>query len=93
MVGKINFLTHTRPDLSFTAQTLSQFMQHPSTSHLQALHHTLKYLQGTVGQGMLLRATDQLYLQAYSDSDFAAYPYTRRSITGYLISFGHSPIS
>ena len=48
-VGKLNFLTHTRPDLSFTAQTLSQFMQEPCTSYLQALHHTLKYLQGIVG--------------------------------------------
>jgi len=58
MVGKLNFLTHTTPDLSFTAQTLSQFMQHPPTSHLQALQHTLKYLQGIVGQGILLKATD-----------------------------------
>jgi len=45
-------------------------MQTPKTSHLQALHHALRYIQGTIGQGILLKATDQLSLHAYSDSDW-----------------------
>ena len=85
LVGKLNFLTHTRPDLSFAAQTLSQFMQQPRTSHLQALCHTLCYIQGTIGQGILLKATDKLTLKAYSDSDWASCPFSRRSVTGYVI--------
>jgi len=93
MVGKLNFLTHTRPDLSFAVQVLSQFMQQPHTSHLTALQHTLRYIQGTIGQGILLKATDQITLQAYSDSNWAACPYSRRSVTGYIILFGSSPIS
>jgi len=93
LVGKLNVLTNTIPDLSFTTQTLSQFMQYPRTFHLQALHHTLRYIQGTIGHGILLKVTDHLALQAYSDSDWAACPFFRRSITGYLIHFGASPIS
>ena len=68
-------------------------MQRPRTSHLQALHHTLKYIQGTIGQGILLKATDHLSLKAYSDSDWAACPFSRRSVTGYVIHLGNSPIS
>jgi len=88
LVGRLNFLTHTWLDLSFIAQTLSQFIQKLRSSHLQALHHTLRYIQGTIGQGILLKATDQLSLQAYSDSDWVACPFFRRSITGYLTRFG-----
>jgi len=93
MVGKLNFLTHTQPDLSFATKVLSQFMQQPCASHLQALHHTLRYIQRTIGQGILLKASDQITLQAFSNYDWAAYPSTRRSVTDYIILFGSSPIS
>ena len=93
LVGKLNFLTHTRPDLSFAVQTLSQFMQHPRLPHVQALQHVLRYINATVGQGILLKANTQLTLQAYSDSDWASCPNSRRSVIGYLLLLGNSPIS
>ena len=49
LVGKFNFLTHTRPDLSFTVQSLSQYMQIPSKDNYQALVHTLNYVHFTAG--------------------------------------------
>ena len=75
-MGKLNFLSNTRPDLSFAVQRLSQFMQQPRTTHLQALHHALRYIQGSLGQGILLKGLDHLYLQAFLDSDWAACPYS-----------------
>ncbi|XP_021837610.2 uncharacterized mitochondrial protein AtMg00810-like [Spinacia oleracea] len=92
-VGKLNFLTHTRPDISFAVQCLSQFMHSPTLQHIEALTHTLRYIHSTSGQGILLRATEQLTLQAFSDSDWAACPTTRRSVTGYVLLLGNSPIS
>ncbi|GAA0164728.1 transmembrane signal receptor [Lithospermum erythrorhizon] len=79
MVGKLNFLTHTRPDLSFSVQPLSQFMKAPGTSHLHALHHILGYVHNTVGQGLLLKGSTNMKLQAFSNSDWAACPTTRSS--------------
>lgn len=69
LVGKLNFLTHTRPGLAFTVQTLSQFMQSPREQHFAALYHTLSYVKQTAGQGTLLQGSNQLTLQAFSDSD------------------------
>lgn len=81
-VGKLNFLTHTSPDIPFAVQSLSQFMYYPTLQHNEALTHTLRYINGTAGQGTLLRARCQLTLQAFSYSDWAACPTTRRFVTG-----------
>ena len=93
IVGKLNFLSHTRPDLSFSVQTLSQFMHQPRMHHVQALNHVLRYVSHTMGQGIILNATDNLILTTYSDSDWASCPNTRRSVTGYILLLGESPVS
>ena len=69
LVDKLNFLTHTRPDLSYSVQALSQFMQNPSQAHYTALLHTLNYVHSTIDQGIPLQATNAITLQAFSDSD------------------------
>ncbi|XP_056692165.1 uncharacterized mitochondrial protein AtMg00810-like [Spinacia oleracea] len=93
LVGKLNFLTHTRPDLCFAVQLLSQFMHMPRIPHVTALQHVLRYVAHTAGQGIILKAADSLTLQAFSDSDWAACPNTRKSITGYVLLLGNSPVS
>lgn len=93
IIGKLNYLTNTRPDLSYTVQTLSQYMQQPRDSHWEALQHTLNYIHSTCGQGIILSADAHITLQAFSDSDWASCVDTRRSITGYILLLGKSPVS
>ncbi|XP_074327310.1 uncharacterized protein LOC141665234 [Apium graveolens] len=93
IVGKLNFLTNTRPDLSYTVQVLSQFLQNPRKSHYDALLHTLRYLNVTIGQGILLKASNAITLEAFSDSDWASCPDSRRSVTGYILMLGNSLIT
>ena len=92
-IGKLNFLSNTRPGISFVVQSLSQFMQQPTSSHMAALHHLLKYISSTSGQGILLKGIDNLQLSAYSDSDWADCPMRRRLVTGYVVLLDKSPIS
>lgn len=55
--------------------------------------HALRYIASTAGQGILLKGQDHLSIQAYSNSDWGACLDTRRSVTGYLLLLGNSPIS
>lgn len=68
-------------------------MQAPRIAHWDATLQVVRFLKGTPDQGILLRADSPLQLVAYCDSDWASCPVTRRSITGYFISLGFSPIS
>lgn len=93
LVGKLNFVTHTRPNLVYTVQHLSQYLQSPRIPHFDALIHILKYVASTFGQEILLKGNEQLTLQAFSDSDWGACQDSRRSISGYVLLLGNSPVS
>ena len=68
-------------------------MQDPRVPHLNAAFRILRYLKSAPGQGIFLFSSSSLHLTAYSDSDWANCPTTRRLTTGYIIFLGQSPIS
>lgn len=68
-------------------------MQEPRTEHWEVALTVMRYLKSTLGQGILLRFDSDLTLQGWCDSDWAACPITRRSLTGWLVFLGHFPIS
>lgn len=67
LIGKLIYLTITRPDIAFSVQVLSQFVQHPT--NMQAAKRVLRYLSGTPEQGILLASQSSAKLTAYTDSD------------------------
>lgn len=72
---------------------LSQFLSKPTTTHLDALHHLLRYLKTTPGQGLFFSRAATPSLTAYTDADWGNCVDTRRSTTGFCIFFGSSLIS
>ncbi|GKV36220.1 hypothetical protein SLEP1_g44372 [Rubroshorea leprosula] len=93
LIGRLIYLTITRPDISFIVNTLSQFLQSPQKCHLDVAHRLLRYLKKTPGQGILLSSKGSLQLTAFCDSDWASCLTTQRSTTGYCIFLSNSPIS
>ncbi|CAA7021352.1 unnamed protein product [Microthlaspi erraticum] len=56
LVGKLMYLTITRPDISFAVNKICQFSSAPRTAHLKAAHRVLHYLKGTIGQSLFYPA-------------------------------------
>jgi len=93
LIGKVIYLTITRPDIYFTVQVLSQFMSFPTLDHMTAALRVLRYLKKSPGQGILLSSSSAPSLTAYCDSDWGSCVDSRKSTTGYCILLGASPIS
>ena len=92
MVGALQYLTITRPDISFAVNQVCQFMHQPTTIHWSAVKRILRYLKTTNTHGLYYRP-GSLTLTAFSDADYAGNPDDRHSIGGYCIFLGHNPIS
>jgi hypothetical protein len=92
IVGALQYLTFTRPDIAFSVHQVCQFMQNPMVSHFTAVKRILRYLKGTLHVGISYTKGD-LQLKAFSDADWAGDPNDRRSTTGLVIFLGDNPIS
>src|SRR5262249_55205638 len=91
--GRFLYLGFTRPDLTYAIQQLSQFMHNPCQTHWNATLHVVRYLKGCLSYGLFYSSSTGFDISAYCDADWAACPLTRRSLTGYCIFLGSSPIS
>lgn len=93
LVGRLLYLTATRPDLAYAVQQLNQFIDAPINNHLVAAHRVLKYIKKDLEKGIQYPAQSNLQLQAFTDVDWAACSATRRSITGFCMFLGGAVIS
>ena len=92
LVGSLHYLTFIRPDLSFVVQQVCRFMSAPIDVHLVATKRILRYVNGSLHQGIFLQP-GSLSISAFSDSDWAEDPFDRRSIASYIVYLGSNPIT
>ncbi|XP_042511762.1 uncharacterized mitochondrial protein AtMg00810-like [Macadamia integrifolia] len=93
LVAALHYLTITRPDISYAINSVCQFMHAPTTTHFCMVKRILRYVQGTIDHGLRIVRDSSLQLYAFSDSDWAGFPVTRRSTTGFYTFLGANCIS
>ena len=93
LIGRLLYLTITRPDVAFATQQLSQFLAQPTTTHYKAAMRVLRYLKGSPGRGLFFPRDASLKLFGFSDTDWRGCPDTRGSISGFYFFLGSSLVS
>lgn len=88
LVGRLIYLSHTRPDIAFAVSMVSQFMHSPNQGHFDAVYRILRYLKGTPGKGILYEDRGHLQVEVFTDADWAGSVVDRRSTSGYCTYVG-----
>ncbi|KAB2614533.1 hypothetical protein D8674_039240 [Pyrus ussuriensis x Pyrus communis] len=74
LVGKLIYLTITRPDIAY--------------SHFNLVKRLLRYLKGSVGRGIIMEKNESTEITGYCDADWAGNSIDRKSTTGYCTFVG-----
>ncbi|KAK9911087.1 hypothetical protein M0R45_035010 [Rubus argutus] len=88
LVGKLIYLTITRPDITYAVSIVSQFMHSPTMAHLHIVKRILRYLKGSVGRGILMKNNGNTEIMGYTDADWAGNTLDRKSTTGFCTFVG-----
>ena len=91
--GALQYLTFTRPDLTYDVQQVCLHMHDPWESHIAALKRLLRYVRGIVDLGLVFHRSSSAALVVYTDADWAGCPDTRRSTSGYAVFLGGHLVS
>lgn len=73
LIGRLLYLTMTRPDIAFSVQVLSQFMHCPKQPHMYVALRVVRYIKKAPDLRLLMPAGDTIELTTYCDSDWGAW--------------------
>ena len=93
LVGGLIYLSHTRPDISFSVGMVSRFMNSPTKHHYGAAKRILRYIAGTLDFGIWYTQVSEFKLVGFTDSDWASSLDDRRSTSGSIFNLGAGAVT
>jgi len=70
LVGRLIYLCHTRPDISYAVSVVSRYMHDPRSGHLDVVYRILRYLKSSPGKGLIFKSNGHLKVEGYCDADW-----------------------
>jgi len=93
IVGALQYLTLTRPDISFAVNKVCQFLHAPTTIHWEAVKRILRYIKQCTGLGLKIHRSASTLVSAFSDADWAGCVDDRKSTGGFAVFIGTNLVS
>lgn len=88
IVGALQYLTLTWPELARAINLLCKFMQHPCAIHWTGVKRVLRNFAGTTQPGLHITAKSYLNLVGFSDADWGGCPIMQRLTTCLCVFLG-----
>ncbi|KAF3640417.1 Pre-mRNA-processing protein 40A [Capsicum annuum] len=92
LVGKLNYLTVTRPDI-LSCKCCKSVYDFPCDSHWDAVVRILSYIKSAPGKGLLFEDRGYEHIIGYTDADWVGSLSDRRSTSGYCVLVGGNLVS
>lgn len=92
-VSKLQYLSFTRPDISFVVNKLSQYMHDTTQTRRSSIKLLMLYLQHSRNYGLKITRNTSPGLFIYSDVDWASEINNRTSTFGNILYFGQNTLS
>ena len=86
-------MKQTRLDICYPLGVLAKHMSNPGPNHIKALHHLLRYLQGTKETGQTYVGKKKFEVRGYCDASYRQCQFLAKSITGWVTTIGGTALS
>ena len=93
LIGRLLHLTHSRLDICFAVNHLSQFMQKPIDIHYKRAKKILRFIKKELGKGLFFLAYPDLSLRGFTNADWGGCVDSRNSTTSYCFFVRSSLVS
>lgn len=90
IIGSLQYLTISRPDIQFSVNELSRFMATPKAIHWTAMKKVLWYLLGTQDWGIQIKKVTNFYFSGFCDADWGSDSVDRKKQIGFLVHVGET---
>ena len=93
LVGRLIYLSHTRPDIAYVVSVVSQFMHAPSEDHMEVVYRILRYLKSSPRKGLFFAKNGDQDISGNANADWAGNQTDRKSTSGYFTFAGKNLVT
>jgi hypothetical protein len=85
LVGRLIYLSHTRPYKSFAVSVVCRYMHDLRKGHMNTVYQILRYLKSAPGKMLIYRKNEHLNIKGYCDSNWASCADDKKSTSEYCM--------